>query len=185
MSRRQEIKQKEELQARFQYSVAQNNAKVLSWLKPSEQKGQTKTQTDNKPDNNSDSFFNLPIIPSGQSLASVESMTSGLTKIGEFIQSTDQQMKSVKQSSGPGHANNVARRNVSKPMLALMNKSRNVTRDRVKEKAQARVSINKSVKEEVDSDSDEDRILESRSVKKRLPDIAKAKSNTKKKGRPF
>ena len=57
MSRRQEIKQKEELQARFQLAIANNNKKVLNWLKPhkssTDEINTTTTSTTNEQD---DSF---------------------------------------------------------------------------------------------------------------------------------
>ncbi|KAK6462537.1 hypothetical protein DFJ63DRAFT_319355 [Scheffersomyces coipomensis] len=196
MSRRKEIKEKEELQARFQYAVSQSNSLVLDWLKPVEASHNTQSAST---DSIHDSFYNLPIIPNGGSLSSLKDDDNTLS-IGEFMKSNDKEFKNLKKDSD-------ANRVTSKPMLALMNKTRDSTREKIKQKhnnnnnnnnnfrdrrqpnyTNNRSNVASGKKVEEDSDSDDDKILQSRSVKKGSNMLLESKlngKNKKKGGRPF
>ncbi|RCK67874.1 hypothetical protein Cantr_03495 [Candida viswanathii] len=120
MSRRQEIKRKEELQARFQLAISNNNQKALNWLKPLKGEDLTTTKDDE------DSFLNLQIIPQGSSLDSKQS--EGGQKIGDFLASKDiSKSKQLQQQQ----STMTRKQTNSKPMLALMNKMRDTSRKNV------------------------------------------------------
>ncbi|KAK6456941.1 uncharacterized protein RJT20DRAFT_36002 [Scheffersomyces xylosifermentans] len=136
VNRRNEIKQKEELQARFQLSLAQNNAKALSWLKPMtvgdghQMASKTPAASGNEPVAN-ESFFNLPIIPNGASLSSLNDTSSkDISRIGDFI-ANDGKMNGIKQESTSRGRKELSS---SKPMLALMNKMRDTNREKIRHK---------------------------------------------------
>lgn len=113
--RKQEIKLKDELQARFQHSLSQSNSRVLSWLKPAavsaSQEPLVVTQ---------DSFHHLPIIPTGSTLFTLshESKT-----IGSFIDGKPSDLLLLKRVPAGGIT--------SKAMVALKHKMRNFNRDRI------------------------------------------------------
>lgn len=131
-NRREEIKQKQELQARFQFSISQNNALALHWLKPaSTNQNETPTsplqstqETDStnstRPD---DDFMKLRVIPQGSGLSSKTTQT-----VGDFLNSKDiithQKNKDNGTTSRRGNGNGKG----SVAMNALLNKMRNETR---------------------------------------------------------
>ncbi|ABN64904.1 predicted protein [Scheffersomyces stipitis CBS 6054] len=185
VNRRKEIKDKEALQARFQLSISQNNAKALSWLKPSTSK------TGQEHPISTESFLDLPIIPSGSSLTTLNN--GNVSKIGDFMKN-DGSMNAIKQESGPRAA-----KNASKPMLALMNKVRDYNKEKIRKNGDNNVNnsasnhslrnqkIRKVEKHPQDEDSDdESSILKARSVKKGSNMLLENKLGKKKmKGRPF
>lgn len=162
LNHRKEIKQKDELRARFQFSMSQNNAKVLNWLTPLKDSSATSQTLVNE------SFFDLPIIASGSGLSSLDDDGSNkVNKIGDFVNLADfSKMKAdtVKQPT-------------LKAMSALMNKMRDSSRDKVvksnQERNKGRIhpqerqgKQGQQVKN-VESDSDSDgEVSKSRSVKK-------------------
>lgn len=108
MSRRQEIKEKELLQLKFQQSLQQTNQKISQWLRPS-----TKPITVNR------DLLDLPIIKQGGSLNDIE---SGL-KISDFMTGDGKQMKQKMENKT--HSS-------SKPMNSLMNKFKADKRNQVR-----------------------------------------------------
>jgi len=161
-NRRKEIKEKEELQARFQLSMSQNNSKALKWLKPVDSTSHLSTSSVEA------NFFELPIIPNGASLSNL-TLAKAQKNIGDFVNGTEikPQLKVPAKSQ------------VSKPMSALMNKMRDQSRDKVKKNKPKQVA--KPVVSRDDSDL-EDEQVRNRSVKKSTPLLFDGK---KKKGRPF
>lgn len=211
MSRRLEIKQKQELQARFQLAMSANNQKALNWLKPLKSTASTTSTSSETPNANNptsdDSFMDLQIIPQGASLSKLDN----LQKIGDFINSKD--ITKMKQSTTTTTtASNLTSNRVtkSKPMLALMNKMRDSNRKNVRQnqhhqqqQQQSTSSINgKSNKpmipnksqsivknynnEEEDDDDEEDdedsRAIRSRTVKKGSNLLLENKLNNKNSG---
>lgn len=212
MSRRSEIKQKQELQARFQLAMSVNNQKALNWLKPLKSTASTTSTSSETPNANNptsdDSFMDLQIIPQGASLSKLDN----LQKIGDFINSKD--ITKMKQSTTTTTtASNLTSNRVtkSKPMLALMNKMRDSYRKNVRQnqhhhqqqQQQSTSSINgKSNKpmipnksqsivknynnEEEDDDDEEDdedsRAIRSRTVKKGSSLLLENKLNNKNSG---
>lgn len=210
MSRRSEIKQKQELQARFQLAMSANNQKALNWLKPLKSTASTTSTSSETPNANNptsdDSFMDLQIIPQGASLSKLDN----LQKIGDFINSKD--ITKMKQSTTTTASNLTSNRvTKSKPMLALMNKMRDSNRKNVRQnqhhhqqQQQSTSSINgKSNKpmipnksqsivknynnEEEDDDDDEEddedsRAIRSRTVKKGSSLLLENKLNNKNSG---
>lgn len=136
MSRRAEIKQKQELQARFQLAMSANNQKALNWLKPLKSTASTTSTSSETPNANNptsdDSFMDLQIIPQGASLSKLDN----LQKIGDFINSKDiTKMKQSTTTTTTTTASNLTSNRVtkSKPMLALMNKMRDSNRKNVRQ----------------------------------------------------
>lgn len=136
MSRRSEIKQKQELQARFQLAMSANNQKALNWLKPLKSTASTTSTSSETPNANNptsdDSFMDLQIIPQGASLSKLDN----LQKIGDFINSKDiTKMKQSTTTTTTTTASNLTSNRVtkSKPMLALMNKMRDSYRKNVRQ----------------------------------------------------
>ncbi|KAI5968966.1 hypothetical protein CANMA_001962 [Candida margitis] len=137
-NRREEIKQKQELQARFQFSISQNNARAMNWLKPISKTDDTESKseetssalhttqgTNSANSMEEDVFSKLRVIPQGAGLSSKTTQT-----IGDFLNSKDiNQQKTSDNSttsqkvngSGRGGGGSVA-------MKALLNKMRNETR---------------------------------------------------------
>ena len=214
MSRRSEIKQKQELQARFQLAMSANNQKALNWLKPLKSTASTtstssETLNANNPTSD-DSFMDLQIIPQGASLSKLDN----LQKIGDFINSKD--ITKMKQSTTTTTASNLTSNRVtkSKPMLALMNKMRDSNRKNVRQnqhhqqqqQQQSTSSINgKSNKPMIpnksqsivknynneEEDDEDSRAIRSRTVKKGSSLLLENKLNNKNSGtkkknvRPF
>ncbi|ODV78737.1 uncharacterized protein CANTADRAFT_43193, partial [Suhomyces tanzawaensis NRRL Y-17324] len=114
VNRRKEIKEKEELQARFQLLMARNNTTVMSWLKPKQDVSRD-IETEK-------SFMELPIVPQGAGLAALDASSS---KIGDFIASNTTKLAAIKEDrTAKG----------SKPMMALLNKMRDSGRASVAKK---------------------------------------------------
>lgn len=192
-NRRKEIKQKEELQARFQFSLAQTNKLALNWLKPL----QDQSTKDATPDSESESsFYDMCIIPQGSGLLALE--RKDVSKIGDFINSNDLKKSNLQESENIKKS----RTTTSKPMLALMNKMRDGQRSNIKknyehQRQQQRqkpqyqqIQKSQTVKpspNDQDSDSDEEdrELLKSRSVKKGANIMFGGKLKGKKGGRPF
>ncbi|CAX41823.1 conserved hypothetical protein [Candida dubliniensis CD36] len=132
MSRRTEIKQKQELQARFQLAISANHQKALNWLPPLKSAAAAATTTTSASSNSNDinsstsddSFMDLQIIPQGSSLSKLDN----LQKIGDFINSKD--ITKMKQSTTTITTNRAPK---SKPMLALMNKMRDNNRKNIRQ----------------------------------------------------
>lgn len=174
VNRRQEIKKKEELQARFQVAISQTNSKILNWLQPNSNEIVHE-------DKEKDSFFNLPIIPQGSGLSNIDKSNRN---IGDFINSDETKFKQLQDGN---NSNDSLRKTNSKPMMALMNKMRNTNRDKAKKKAfnQNMHTPKPKVKtqDNIDnSDSDEEMITKNRSVKKGSNLLFESKI---KKKRPF
>ncbi|KHC34822.1 hypothetical protein W5O_04463 [Candida albicans Ca6] len=135
MSRRLEIKQKQELQARFQLAMSANNQKALNWLKPLKSTASTTSTSSETPNANNptsdDSFMDLQIIPQGASLSKLDN----LQKIGDFINSKDITKMKQSTTTTTTTASNLTSNRVtkSKPMLALMNKMRDSNRKNVRQ----------------------------------------------------
>lgn len=168
VNRRKEIKEKEELQARFQLLVAQNNKKVLNWLKPVKNDDISASLA-----LVNGSFLQLPIIANGESLSSLDTKsTDEVQRVGDFISSNDtSKFKQIKQESTD--------RTRSKPMTALMNRIRDGGREKVKTKMARKPVPAAKPAEESDSD-DEAAYMKNRTVKKAPVPFGK-----KQKGRPF
>lgn len=196
MSRRQEIKRKEELQARFQLAISNNNQKALSWLKP--HKDSSSTKLENVEDGTEDSFLNLQIVPQGLSLSCKKNENN--QKIGEFLSSKDIS-KSKHQLNQQQQQQGIRNKTNSKPMLALMNKLRDNNRKNIQQNHKSAQLLSNKKKFEVrkqkpsnlsedEDDEDEDELdIRSRSAKKGsslLLEQKLNKGNGKKKGiRPF
>lgn len=110
-SRRKEIRAKEELQAQFQLAIANTNKTVVSWLPPSA--GDNAAAAATAATANSD-FFNLPIVPTGVSLASM----GQTAKVGDFLH--EPTAVQATRTKGAGHND--------KAMAALRNSLRNQSR---------------------------------------------------------
>lgn len=170
VNRRQEIKKKEELQARFQLAVSQTNKKILNWLQPND------TISENHDEKQS--FLSLPIIPQGSGLSNIEKQNNC---IGDFINSDENKLKQFQSND----VNKNLRKPTSKPMMALMNKMRNSNRDKIK-KNHVNHQKHKPKPQNLpidNSDSEEEMISKSRTVKKSSNLLFEPKG--KKKGRPF
>ncbi|CAR66010.1 DEHA2G20570p [Debaryomyces hansenii CBS767] len=174
VNRRQEIKKKEELQARFQVAISQTNSKILNWLQPNNE-----IVHDDKEKN---SFFNLPIIPQGSGLSNIDKSNRN---IGDFINSDETKFKQLQDGN---HSNDNLRKTNSKPMMALMNKMRNTNRDKVKKRGSNQNMHTSKSKVKIqdtnidNSDSDEEMMAKNRSVKKGSNLLFESKI---KKKRPF
>lgn len=198
VNRRKEIKAKEELQAQFQLAISKNNKRILSWLDTGDKEGAVASvSTSTTPDSydfsaSNNAFFNLPIVPNGSGLSSMDSSSF---KVGDFINSKEGDISNLKtQSSNVGKT-----APDSKAMTALKNNLRTKNRKIVEKKFKERegpknfkqtikkakelsASDSKVPKQEVEEDDDEDiAALRSRSVKKSgIQQFGKKKG-----GRPF
>lgn len=167
VNRRKEIKEKEELAAKFQMAMGKNNNMAMKWLNI--------TPESTKPTPNN-SFFDLPIIPYGASLSNVTLLKSAKS-IGDFVNGTE-----IKPDMKPQ-----PKTHQSKPMAALMNKMRAQTRTRIekqdknKDKLSYKNTVKKPILKSIADDSDLDSDVKSRSVKKGHTLVF----DKKKKGRPF
>lgn len=175
VNRRQEIKKKEELQAKFQLAISHTNNKILNWLEPNNNEIAHNDEEKN-------SFLNLPIIPQGSGLSNIEKSNKS---IGDFINSDETKFKRLQDGN---NSNNSLRKTNSKPMMALMNKMRNTNRDKAKKKGFNQILKDPKPKANIqsasinDSDSDEEQISKTRSVKKGSNLLFESKI---KKKRPF
>lgn len=78
MSRRQEIKHKEALQARFQLAMAQNTSLAAQWL------GEDPNLAPAAASGGQQEFFSLPIVANGASLSELSVVKLGKT-VGDFF----------------------------------------------------------------------------------------------------
>lgn len=124
-NRREDIKEKEALQARLMVAFSLTNDKVTSWL--NKNKGGDE-QVSHKATNND--YLNLPIIKNGQGL---EFDNKHLT-IGDFMNSDIRQMNKLDKNSQRRGADNKIVKSDSKPMSALVNKIRKDLRDKAKKR---------------------------------------------------
>ena len=184
-NRRKEIKEKEQLQARILFALAQNQKNIQSWLPP--QKAEQKPDEDSSAA--SASFYDLPILPSGVGLSSLEGTSEQkFGKVGDFINADINKVKE--------HSIARSRQADSSPaMAALRNKIRDNSRKEVKKKYEEKrrvplgrkmmmnsltTSREHTIRADPDSDSDEEAMLvKNRSAKKWVQPMQK------KKGRPF
>lgn len=178
VNRRQEIKEKEAFQLRFQLALSEKNKAIAGWLKP--QAAEQAQPDSDKSDH--DSFLNLPIVSSGASLAELEKQDD-ISTMGDFLnpQSVPQKLASkTRDTSG------------SQAMKALMNRMRNDSRRNVQEKRKVQKPVKRRLEllselkpkvekkvapKEEEEDSEEE--AKQRSVKKK-PNLFEGK-----KKRPF
>lgn len=179
INRRKEIKEKEELQARFQFAIGQANTRVTKWL-PNMKKKKEEEEEESNANGESNEFFNLPIIPNGSGL---NSTTSG--KIGDFIRGEGRELTKKAEMPGPN------KNSESKAMHALKNKMRNQIRSntpvrQVAKNKPSELPPKKKQESKVVSDEDESENEESRfSTQVKKANIPMAKIGKRKKGRPF
>ncbi|RLV93506.1 Nucleolar protein 19 [Spathaspora sp. JA1] len=172
-NRRKEIQEKQSLQAQFQLALSQNEKRALSWLQPCQQPQEQNTVANT---NDDDSFMNLPVIPQGAGLTSGNSKNT----IGEFLSSDD--LKKNKPQPGNEFRKTAVQ---SKPMIALMNKMRNTSREKVRKKVErVKQQTRENNQDNDDSEDEEVSELRARSVKKTTTGLLHNKIK-KKSGRPF
>ncbi|CCH44790.1 hypothetical protein BN7_4358 [Wickerhamomyces ciferrii] len=173
MSHAKEIKQKQELQARFQLAVSSTQNHVANWLNTS-----NSTISSSSSSSNND-FFNLPIISGGSGL-SLSSLTSDkssddINTIGEYIKtgksvSSLNKKKQLNSKSKLLNMNKVNIQNDSKALNALRNKMKNSNRSKHNQQIrQVPTSLNKkssNSNNNDDSDSDDDMIQKAAPKKK-------------------
>lgn len=172
-NRREDIKEKEALQARLKVAFSLTNDKVTSWLN----KNKGDEQVSHEATNND--YLNLPIIKNGQGL---EFDNKHLT-IGDFMNSDIRQMNKLDKNPQRRGADNKIVKSDSKPMSALMNKIRKDLRDKVKkrignpkerhmgptnpaEKKSIDVNVGTNESDESDESDDEALLNKSRTAKK-------------------
>ncbi|CAD1809414.1 hypothetical protein FOB58_003265 [Candida parapsilosis] len=199
-NRREEIKKKEELQARFRLSIAQNNARALNWLKPlSPNTNDTTLSITQEPNTTSptqeDEFMKLRVIPQGSGLSSKTTQT-----VGDFLNAKDISQRKKTNDGNTPRKTSGGNGSGSFAMHALLNKMRTETRKQIsqshqmgqeqhgkskKEKKNDTIKSGKAdskLKQEFNSDEDDDddiKALRSRSVSKTN------KGKVGKKARPF
>lgn len=120
-NRRKEIKEKEELQAKFQLAMSQTNTRVLSWLQPL-QKAAGET-----PREGQKAFLDLPIIANGSGLCSLTEGAGVQQLVGDFL-ATGTASKKDFPNEAP-----VRKEAGSKAMHALMNKMRNSSKQKIRQ----------------------------------------------------
>lgn len=155
INRRNEIKEKEALQLRFQLALSQNTKSVLNWLPKQNVPADANPKLDDQA-----SFLNLPIISNGASLANLEK--GDLSTVGEFLNGDT--VKSTGENKRDAQTG-------SKAMTALMNKMRTENRkaihdrERMEKKGSKRHHLKimaemkrgkKEARPEVAEDSDEE-----------------------------
>lgn len=140
MSRVQEIKRKQEIQAKFQLAVGQSNQQALNWLGGSRASETT-----------SDEFLALPIVSDGRGLS-----LGGGSTIGEFVSSGVKNQAATSVSAGKGVKD-------SKALNALRNKMRDSSRAKQRNTTRPQASANSRSKPQTkmqvptaDSDDSED-----------------------------
>lgn len=133
MSRRQEIKEKEALQARFQHAMTQNSKLALNWLRPNQAVNNTKN-TPAAPSSqgltaaHANQFFDLPVVAQGASLSELSVAKLGRT-VGQFVKGTT-----------PAKPHAVTKPRKLKAMQALLNKMRDDKRSQLNQRASAKPS---------------------------------------------
>lgn len=172
-NRREDIKEKEALQARLKVAFSLTNDKVTSWL--NKNKGDDEQVSHNHKGTNND-YLDLPIIKNGQGL---EFDNKNLT-IGDFMNSDIRQMNKLDKNPQRRGADNKIVKGDSKPMSALMNKIRKDLRDKAKKRISnskerhmgptnpvEKKSINVNVETNESDESDDEALLnKSRTAKK-------------------
>ncbi|KAI3404755.2 hypothetical protein KGF56_002458 [Candida oxycetoniae] len=149
-NRREEIKKKQELQAKFQFSIAQNNARVLNWLQPVRSDTTTTTITTTKSkegkEDQKDDFLNLQVIAPGATL----SFTKNTQTVGDFLNSKDltRTSESNKANQQNGTGDNFRKYGENKAMNALLNKIRNENREKIRSRHNSGESQKKQSKRE-------------------------------------
>lgn len=149
-NRREDVKEKEVLQARLKVAFSLTNDKVTSWLNKNKSDGEQASQ---KPSNSD--YLNLPIIKNGRGL---EFDNKHLT-IGDFMNSDIRQMNKLDKNPLRTSADNKIVKNDSKPMSALMNKIRKDQKENIRKrtanlKERHLNSINPVEKKSIDSNVD-------------------------------
>lgn len=138
INRRKEIKQKEELQAKFQLAISQTNVKVTNWLNPLKSSNQNNDKNEASEDFSraNSTFFDLPIIPSGSGLYSLDAKNGKeeYNKISDFLNSGEAGLRKLKNNSDQNETIvNGRPQGNSKAMNALINKMRNDSRDKIRQ----------------------------------------------------
>lgn len=128
MSRRQEIKEKEALQARFQHAMTQNSKLALNWLRPNQavNKSNSTPATQGSTAANANQFFDLPVVAQGASLSELSVAKLGRT-VGQFVKGTT-----------PAKPHAVTKPRKLKAMQALLNKMRDDKRSQLNQRASAK-----------------------------------------------
>lgn len=122
INRRQEIKDKEALQLRFQFALSQSSKNVLNWLPKQNAEAE---QPDTASPESRASFLSLPIVDNGAGLHLLEKSTSHNT-VGDFLAS-DKMTKRTNDKRQDA-------RTGLRAMTALMHRMRDDTRKKVHEK---------------------------------------------------
>lgn len=127
VNRRQEIKEKEAFQTKFQLALKQQSLRVVSWLSPSE--GNEPPQ-DSSTLSDRSKFLELPILSHGSGLSELENddASDSITTIGSFIQD------SSTQPLRPNTTIDKKQKPASKAMTSLMNRVRGDTRRQIHER---------------------------------------------------
>lgn len=120
-NRRKEIKEKEELQAKFQLAISQTNTRVLSWLQPLQKPAGDAPQDGQK------SFLDLPIIANGTGLYSLKEGANEQRLVGDFLANG-----TGNRPSAPNETP-VRKEAGSKAIHALMNKMRNSSKQKIRQ----------------------------------------------------
>ncbi|CAK9441563.1 uncharacterized protein LODBEIA_P54310 [Lodderomyces beijingensis] len=125
-NRREELKKKQDLQARFQLAQSANHARASSWLIPKKQDPSSPSSS-SVGNGGDDEFLNLKVVPSGSTLGS----TRVKQTVSEFIQSRDPKRgqkegddDDQQRSGGPGEIKSGG----SRALNSLLNKIRDESR---------------------------------------------------------
>lgn len=135
VNRRQEIKEKEAFQAKFQLALKQQSLRVLSWLTLSEDNQTSSSVPQLKHESSASSdrnkFLELPILSNGSGLSELENdeKNGSIATIGSFIQDS-----SSSQALRPITAGEKKGQPASKAMASLMNRVRGDTRKQIHER---------------------------------------------------
>jgi hypothetical protein len=177
-----EIKQKQDIQARFQLALGQSTTQVSSWLNPSASSHQETVDDDpSKSD-----FFALPIIADGSGLSLSDEINNDadINTIGDYVKSGKslRSLRNKKKNTPNGHH---IQRTDSRALNALKNKMRTSIRSRANEKVNQSISQQLLSKKTVkrianDSDSDDD-IPVPKTTKKTFKSILDSKPAKRKK----
>lgn len=160
MSRREELKQKQALQARFQHAIGQNNQRALSWL--STGAGDTTSPESELLALANSDFFNMPILSQGATLSELLVVKLNRT-VGEYI-----------KGASTASTGAVAKPRRLKAMQALHNKMRTKGRemaknDRKKLPQNKHSHVARAVSHQDDSDSDDDAHAKTKMAAKKAP----------------
>lgn len=159
VSKRQEIKEKEALQAKFQLALKQQTLTVLSWL-PTEESPADSTEEALRTADKA-KFLDLPILSNGSGLYELEreGARDSVLTIGSFISAEETSTRTKLPQANMEKKGRPA----SKAMASLMNKMRGDTRrqihEREREKGRLRHSeVKPPTKVEPDSDDEESKL---------------------------